>query len=212
MDYGSFVANRSTTVIQSEDCVTTACDEQTDGESPLALTRGSETKPNADTTGQDNSPDAYNSPQVNLLSPRYHSSSLTTDDIGQGTSKHHSFHTEKTYDVSVLEPSTGGTERETQKSGKPVVENVAKTPPVDRGGTRTDQDVYVEPKEVLSMTVAFDLGVTSERLALLHSGGKVLIEKKEDGDSGDGKRFRAKINLASNSQAEEELRKQIRYC
>lgn len=77
---------------------------------------------------------------------------------------------------------------------------------------KTDQDVCgdTECKDQPSMAVNFDLGTVSERLALLERGGGALTEKETDKGDGGGRSFRAKINPSSNSQAEEELRKQIR--
>ena len=183
---------------------------ETDSESPLACRRRGDQ--GRDTTGQDNSPTGHDSPQGGLSSPQCPSSSSTT--LSGGTSQRLlqscSLQTEKTASVSVLEPVAAQAVSETRKTGKICSEDEGRlsSSPTNKHGVRTDQETAdTQQRNVPTMSMAFSLGATAERLSLMDDHGGALMEK--EGGS-DGRRFRAKINPASNNQAEEELRKHIR--
>ena len=202
------MARSSPDLVGSEGDATTAVSE-TESESPLAKSRGGEANQSTDTTGQDNSPVAHNLPQIDLPFPQYHSSSSTTaESTYQRSQQTCSFPTKKTISVSVQEPTATKTERETPKTCSESEGRLSDSP-VDKYVVRTDRDVGATvQRNVSAMSMAFSLEATKERLSLQcgHDGG--LMEKEGETD---GRRlFRAKINPASNSQAEEELRKHIR--
>ena len=169
-----------------------------DLENPLAATRSLETDQRVDTAGQQSDQCL---PQPDLPSPQYQSSALTTEGKSRDTLNLRSVQTKDSVGDSELEPSSTETEREAHGNGIscPDCSPSVGRAETDRGG--------VEKKDLLSMAVDFDLMLTSERLAVLSSSGERLLMEEEGTD---GRRFRAKINPSSNSQAEEELRKQIR--
>ena len=211
-DYGSVVDKASPDVAGSkaEQDVSISSSE-TDSESPLACRRRGDQ--GRDTTGQDNSSTGHDSSQVGLSSPQCPSSSSTTLSGGtyQRSLESSSLQTEKTVSVSELEPVASQTVSETYKTGKTCSEDEGRlsSSPTNKHGVRTDQEAAAtQQRNVSAMSMAFSLGATAERLSLLYDSGGVLMEKKE-GES-DGRRFRAKINPASNNQAEEELRKHIK--
>lgn len=212
-EYGS-VASTGTTV-ESESDISTLCGE-TESESPLIARRSGEVVGSVDSVGQDNSPERLNSPQVNLSSPRCHSSSTSgntsSEAIGHGATKHSSVLTKEEVCVSELEARAAGRERDScvaEEQAQIFLENVVK-PPAPVVHAKTDEEGSGErERDIRRMVVNFDLNLARERLALLNSDGKVLREK-EGGE--EGKWFRARIDPSSNSQAEEELRKQIRYA
>ena len=207
-DYSSVVDKASPDVAGSkaEGDVGISSSER-DSESPLARRRGDQS---GHTTGQDNSPAAHDSPQVGLSSPQYPSSSSTTLS-GATYQQSYSLQTEEITSASVLEPVAAQTVPETCKTVKTCSEDEGRlsSSPTNKHRVRTDQEAAAtQQRNVPTMSMAFSLGATAERLSLLYDSGGALMEEKE-GES-DGRRFRAKINPASNSQAEEELRKHIR--
>ena len=160
--------------------------------------------------------DYHNSSNVGLSSPQYHLCSPASEDIRQGSLNNYSFKTKETVSERELEPSAVREENGHHRTQYPVVtcsDDEAELPLVVI--TDTDQDVIqadASQKKLPSMAADFDLALVSERIAVLQGEAKALVDKEEEeGGAGEQRRwFRAKINPASNNQAEEELRKQIR--
>ena len=208
-DYGSVMDQVSPDVsgskLEADGDISITINEP-DSESPLARRRDGQS---TSTTGQDHSPAARGLP---LSSPQCLTSSLTiAESTYQESPQTCSLMTEKIASVSVLEPIAVQKVGETHKTEKACSENEGRlgNSPVRESGVRTDREIDATvQRNVSTMSMAFSLGATMERLSLLHGHGGALMEKEGEGE---GRRFRAKINPASNSQAEEELRKHIRY-
>ena len=194
---------------KAEGDVSSVAGSEADSESPLASRRqGEQTHQSRDTTGQDSSPmAAHDSSQVGLTLPQCSSTSLS----GGGTYQR-SLQTKENTSASVLEPVATQAVSDTRKTGKTCSEGEFRldSSPVDEHGVRTDREdaVGTRQRNIATMSMGFSLAATTERLSLIRDHGGTLMEK--EGGESDGKRFRAKINPASNNQAEEELRKQIR--
>ena len=178
---------------------------EADSESPLAKRRDGETDQSMSTTGQDDLPAAND---LSLSSPQCSSTIITKGNYQESLQ----ICSQKTTSVSVLEPIAAQKVGETHKTGKACSENKGRlgSSSVRESGVRTDQLEIgaAQQRNAPTMLTAFSLGAITERLSLLNSHGGALIEG-EDGES-ERRRFRAKINPASNNQAEEELRKHIR--
>jgi hypothetical protein len=122
--------------------------------------------------------------------------------------------TERITSANVLEPVAVKTVEETDKIDRTCSEDKGSfgtsSTSRHRVGIHHEEEVAApQQRNVATMSKTFSLGATTERLSWLqdHHGG-ALVEEKEGGS--DGRSFRAKINPANNSQAEEELRKHIR--
>ena len=168
-----------------------------DSESPLARRRDDQSGDS--TTGQDNSPMATRDLAKAGLSSLQCSSSSSSPQ------------TEKITSASVLEPQAA---HKTRKTGKTCSEDEDRldSSSTNKHGMRTDREeaAATQQRNVPTMSMAFSLGATTERLSVLNDNRGDLMEEKE-GESDGRRMFRAKINPASNNQAEEELRKHIRY-
>ena len=221
-DYGSTINKASPDVggskAEEKGDVSETSTGETESESPLARRRRDDQS--EDTTGQDASPmAAHDSSQIiGSPSPQCQSDSSAILSEGgttsQGSLQWASLQTEEITSANVLEPEAVQIVEETHK--------IDSTCSKDEGrlGSSSSKKhrVTIDHKEVTgtqqrnlaTMSMAFSLGATTERLSWLqdHHGGALVVEEKE-GES-DGRRFRAKINPANNSQAEEELRKHIR--
>lgn len=161
--------------------------------------------------------DCHSSSKVGLSPPLlYNLSSPASEDISLGPLIPCSFKPKETVHESVLEASVSTEENGQHRTQCPELtcsDDVADLPPVVK--TETDLDIVqvdAKQKELSNMAVDFDLALVTERMAVLRGDGEALVDKEEEegGPGGKGRRFRAKIDPASNNQAEEELRKQIR--
>ena len=162
-----------------------------DSESPLARRRDDQSGDS--TTGQDNSPMATRDLAKAGLSSLQCSSSSSSPQTGKITS------------ASVLEPQAAHKTRSED-------EDRLGSSSTNKHGMRTDREeaAATQQRNVPTMSMAFSLGAITERLSVVNDNGGDLMEEKE-GESDGRRMFRAKINPASNNQAEEELRKHIRY-
>ena len=199
VDYCVLEAQTSPLLVGDEDSVTKASDGGTDSECPLAQLFKSE-----DTTIRDKAqPPTRNLPQI---PPQ-----VSSKDISQSARAQSTVGAESSCSVSVLELLHQDiTEKPINSTSKVVPTDKKVTSATGSQRVTYDANRAVDCRELSKRTVEFDLKMVIERQTLLNSNG-VGRETEEDGSAGDKRRFRAKINPASNSQAEEELRKQIRY-
>lgn len=219
-DYGSTISKASPGIdgskVEEGGGVGVASTDETESESPLARRRRDDQSEH--TTGQDDSPmAAHDSPQIGSPLPQYQSDSSAVLSEGsttsQGSLQCGSLQTEEITSANVLEPVAVQIVEETHKIDRTCSEDEGRL----SSSSSKKHGVIIDRKEVAgtqqrnvaTMSMAFSLGATTERLSWLQGHhGEALVEEKE-GES-DGRRFRAKINPANNSQAEEELRKHIR--
>ena len=184
-----------------------------DNESPLVSRRELEAKQSLNTSTPT---DCHSSSKVGWSPPLYNLSSLASEDISLGSLITCSLKPKETASESALESSAAIEENEQQRtqcrSERSCSDDVAELPPV-----KTDLDIVrvdAKQKQLPNMAVDFDFTLVSERMAVLQRDGEALVgketEEEEGSLGGEGRRFRAKIDPASNNQAEEELRKQIR--
>ena len=203
MEYGSVVARSSShdesEVVQLSEV---SVNEAVDSESPLASTRGhqADQKGEANQRGNATSQDVdHTSPQVDLYSPQCWPNPPTAGNKSRDIVNLDSFQAKGRLVTSSV------WSREEQDKSKPATSSCSKDV---TSVARTDHGGQSERKDLPSMGVDFDLRATSDRLNWMNRDKE---EKGREEEEDDEKRFRAKINPASNSQAEEELRKQIRY-
>lgn len=220
-DYGSTISKASPgddgSKVEEGGGVGVASADETESESPLARRRRRDDQ-SEDTTGQDASPmAAHDSPQIGSPSPQYQSDSSAILSEGgttsQGSLQCGSLQTEEITSANVLEPVAVQIVEETHKIYRTCSKDEGRlsSSSSKKHGAIIDrkEEAATQQRNVATMSMAFNLGATTERLSWLqgHHGGALVEE--EEGES-DERRFRAKINPANNSQAEEELRKHIR--
>ena len=221
-DYGSTINKTSPDVSGSkaEEKGGVTSTGETESESPLARRRRGDDQ-SEDTTGQDaSSMAAHDSPQIiGSPSPQYQldSSAILSEGVttSQGSLQSGSLQREEITSANVLEPIAVQIVEETHKIDRTCSKDEGRL----SSSSSKKHGVIIDRKEVAgtqqrnvaTMLMAFSLGATTKRLSWLqdHHGGALVVEKEKEGES-DGRRFRAKINPANNSQAEEELRKHIR--